>query len=96
MLKVTARKPVRIYANVVSFKKVHLGEGIYGEEPANRLCFVLMRSGESRSDISILLGVHPSFLPGEATDNVEGEDFVPYRPGQISPAFQALVQVEEV
>jgi hypothetical protein len=96
MLKITALKDVWIYANVVSHKSVASGESDRGIKPVNTDALVKMRAGEIHSNISLFLGIDPKFLPHEESLQLYGFDFVPYRSGQNSPAFQALVRVEEV
>jgi len=84
-IRVTALQPVRIYAKVIR-------SGAEEVRPE----FVELMPGETRSDISLFLGIDPSHLPGESSIRYDGTEFVPYLRKYLSAAFKALVQVEEV
>jgi hypothetical protein len=96
MFKITALQNVKIYAHFSKRKITHIQEHI-GQSKEKSKGFVNLRKGEVRDDIALLVGISPECLPQESTQEVDADLFlVPYRSGKVSPAFQALVQVEEV
>jgi hypothetical protein len=96
MYKIHALKEVRIYADVVDYDLERLGEGYYRKRTINTRKYVIMQKGETRSDVSILFGIDPRYLPGKAAYQIYGFEFVPYKDEHDSPDFQALVRVEEM
>src|ERR1700683_2635976 len=96
MYKVHALKEVRIYADVVDYELQRLGQGHFSKRSINTRKYVTMQKGETRSDVSILFGIDPRYLPGTPAYQIYGFEFVPSLPEHDSPDFQALVRVEEV
>ena len=96
MFKVHALKEVRIYADVVNYDLERLGAGYYCKRTINTRKYVTLQKGETRSDVSILFGIDPRYLPGKPAYQIYGFEFVPYQKEYDSPDFQALVRVEEV
>ena len=84
LIRVTALQSVRIYAMVMA-------TGAESAKPE----YIDLKPGETRSDISFFLGIDPTHLPGEEVLRFEGTECVPYLRRYISPAFKALVQVED-
>ena len=63
-IRITAISDVRFYCNVVSYKAERIGNSV-GYRPINTLIWVNLRAGQSRDDISLVLGVDPQLLPSE-------------------------------
>ena len=65
-IKVTALQDVSVYVNVVGSTSVRLGDGFY-PKPTNSTGYIFIPSGQSRSDISLFVGIDPRQLPGHET-----------------------------
>ena len=96
MFKINALQEVRIYADVVSYDLERLGGGYFGKRVINTRKYVTMQKGETRSDVSMLFGIDPRYLPGKPAYQIYGFEFVPYQHERDSPDFQALVRVERL
>lgn len=90
-MKVTATADIRIYANVVGRQRVVI-RGSAGFKPTNSKQWVFMHAGETRDDISLIIGLDPHLFPEMGTECV-GRNLwvVPYH-GQED--FQDLLLVE--
>ena len=99
MLKITALKPVRIYANVVTQVPVRVVDQI-GYEPRNTRQWVMLKAGEVRDDISLVMGIHPSLLPSEPKQlmgtNLYVVKITPVTDDPKPQVFHDLLQVESV
>jgi len=90
--KYTAIKDVRIYANVVTQMK-QVREGVvFPARPVNTKQWVEMRAGETREDISLILGIDPKLLPDEKTELV-GTNMWVVRAER--PTFHGFLKIED-
>ncbi len=88
-LKLIARQGVRVYVSQKG-KLVHHVAGSMEAREVNQCGFVSLAQGEA-IEVSAFHGIDPHCLPGEEVT----AELVPYRPGEVSPAFRALVDVVE-
>lgn len=97
-LKATAVKDVAFWANVVSYENVQLGKAI-AQKPVNRMTKIWLPEGQSRDDLSMILGIEPSFLPGHPTATV-GTNLAlvlcEFNQGSQPETFHGLLRLEWV
>jgi hypothetical protein len=63
-IKVTALKDVEVYLSVVFKEAGELGG------PHNSTGWVFLRKGQSRDDVSLIIGIHANYLPNEKAEVV--------------------------
>lgn len=86
-LKLIARQDVRVYVSQKG-KLVHHVAGSMEAREIDQTGFIPLSKGDA-IEVSAFHGIDPHCLPGEEVT----AELVPYRPGEVSPAFQALVEV---
>ncbi|MCP5557677.1 MAG: hypothetical protein H7A55_07970 [Verrucomicrobiaceae bacterium] len=92
MLKITAKKAIRIYANVVSQQTVKIA-GTIAFRPKNSMEWVRMSPNEVREDISLVMGIDPKLMPHKQAD-LMGRNLYAV-PLEETEEFQDLLLVEQ-
>ena len=90
-IKVTALKDVEVYLNVVFKEAVELGG------PQNSTGWVFLRKGQSRDDVSLIIGIHANYLPNEKAEVVGPNQSVVtirYAPQDGVQEFHGLLRAE--
>ena len=95
-IKVTALKDVEVYLNVVFKEAVELGAAI-GYKPRNSTGWVFLRKGQSRDDVSLIIGIHANYLPNEKAEVVgpnQSAVTIRYAPQDDVQEFHGLLRAE--
>lgn len=95
--KVTALQDLTIRAMVLKQTPLK-GRGAQGQTPKEFPRWVSMKAGETRTDITRVLGVDPELMPGSPTTIINGMRMVPTVQGwtdaDLPKEFQGLYRLE--